>query len=108
MPVTMTWNIVNEKVPAHDQNIIWLKVVSSLDSYGFDPREITVEHQWSEVDVNGYDTGSAVCYEHGDEPLEGHRLVVLADGWEMQPTDLWMDANDYYTFLESNIQALKS
>lgn len=107
MPVTMTWYTVAEKKPDHDQSIIWLKVTSSFDSYGFDPREITVEYQWSEVDEQG-DTGSAVCYEHGDEPLEGHRLVILADGYEMNDTDLWMDVDDYDAILLDNIPALRS
>ncbi len=106
MPVTMTWNVISEKKPAHDQQIIWLQVRSSYGSYGFEPREITAEYQWIETDEQG-DTGSGVCYESGDEPLEGHRLAVLADGWEMAETDLWMDVNDYDAFLEANIPALR-
>lgn len=106
MPVTMTWNVAAEKKPAHNQMIIWLKISSSFDSWGFDPREVTVEYQWSEVDEYG-DTGSSVCYEEGDEPLEHHRLVIIVDGWELQETDLWMDVEDYDKFLMDNIPALK-
>lgn len=107
MPVIMTWNTMSEKNPAHGQSIIWLQVTSAFDSYGFQPRELTVEYQWSEFDEQGYDTGVALCYEEGDKPLPGHRLVILADGWEMSETDLWMDVNDYYTFLETHIPALR-
>lgn len=106
MPVTMTWNIATEKKPAHNQEIIWLKVSSSFASWGFEPREVTAQYQWVEVDEDG-DTGNAVCYEEGDEPLENHRLAILVDGWELQETNLWMAVEDYDNLLMENIPALK-
>lgn len=108
MPVTMVWNIAAEKKPAHGENIIWLKVQSSFGSWGFEPREITVEYQWVEVDEDG-DTGSAVCYEPGDKmPDDGfYRLAILVDGWELQETDIWMNIDDYDRFLMENIPALR-
>ena len=107
MPVTMTWNLFSEKKPTHGQSVIWLQITSSFDAWGFRPRELTVEYQWSELDEDGYDTGNGAWYEEGDEPLKGHRLVILADGWEMSETDLWMSIEEYETFLEDNIPQLK-
>lgn len=107
MPVTMTWSTLGEKIPAHGQDIIWLQVTSSFDAWWFSPRELTVEYQWSELDKDGSDTGNGVWYKEGDEPLKGHRLVILADGWEMLETDLWMGIEEYKTFLEDNIPQLK-
>ena len=106
MPVTMIWNIAAEKKPSHGEGIIWLKVQSSFGSWGFEPREVTAEYHWVEVGEDG-DTGNAVCYEEGDEPLEGHRLAILVDGWELQETDLWMNIDDYDKFLMENIPALR-
>lgn len=107
MPVTMTWNIFGFAKPKHEQSIIWLKVDSSFGAYGFDPCEVTAEYQWVEVDEDGYETGISTLYENGDTTLEGNKLVVLADGWEMEDTDLWMATEEYDAFMEANIPALK-
>ena len=107
MPVNMTWNLFSEKKPLHGQYVIWLQITSGFGAWGFKPREIVVEYKWSEVDEDGDDIGSSVCYEEGDEPLKDHRLVILADGWEISETDLWMGIEEYETFLEDNIPQLK-
>lgn len=107
MPVTMTWNLVSEQAPAHQESIIWLRVASSFGSYGFEPREVEVEYIWQGIDDQGYPTGEDIIYEDGDEPISGCRLMVLFDGWEPNPTDLWMSQVDYRNFIEENIPALK-
>jgi hypothetical protein len=106
MPVTMTWSLVSEQAPAHQESIIWLRVRSSFDSYGFEPKEVDVEYVWNGVDGDGYFTGNAVCYEEGDEQQEGYCLIMCVDGYELQPTDLWMSQEIYYKFLEENIPNL--
>lgn len=105
MPVTMTWNLAADCKPAHDEPIIWMQTVSANGAYGFMPREVCVEYQWAEFDETG-DTGNAVCYEPGDEPLENHRLAILVDGYELRDHHLWMSIKDYDAFLEANIPAL--
>jgi len=107
MPVTMIWKIFAEEKPKHNQDILWLQVRSSFAAYGFDPKEITVEYQWEEVDAEGYPTGTGIIYTEGDEPPENCRMILLAEGWEMQETDLWMAVEDYDRFLIENIPQLK-
>lgn len=106
MPITMTWNLVSEQAPKHQENIIWLRVASSFDSYGFEPREVEVEYMWAELNEDNLETGNCVCYTEGKEEIKGHRLIICVDGDEMQPTDLWMSEDAYYKFLQENIPVL--
>lgn len=106
MPVTMTWNLVSEQAPEHQEEIIWLRVSSSFTYCGYEPREVDVEYVWAVVDEEGEFTGNCVTYEKGDKPEKNWRLLITVDGWELLPTDLWMSQADYYNFLEENIPIL--
>ncbi len=108
MPVTMTWKRFKEEKPKHEQDVIWLRVRSDSGYYGYEPTEVTVEYQWEELDGLGEYTGCSTCYTEGDKQEANERLLILAAGWEMLDTDLWMCIEDYNTFLEENIQQLKS
>ena len=66
MSITLTFHNFSEKKPAHNEQIIFLRKLYSFDSYGFDPRESTVEYQWSLVDSDGDDCGDYVCYDEDD------------------------------------------
>lgn len=108
MPVTMTWNLFSEKRPAHHEQIIWLQTTSAFDGWGYNPREICVEYCWVEMDDDGYANGISYIYEEGDTTPDNCELAILADGNAMEESDLWMNEDDYYAFLEANIPALKS
>ena len=108
MPIAMTWKLFKEEKPKHEQVIIWLKIRSGGGCYGYEPSEVTVEYQWEELDAFGECTGCSTCYTEGDKQEANERLIILAEGWEMVDTDLWMCVEDYETFLEDNIPQLKS
>lgn len=107
MSVTMTWKVFGEEKPKHEQDIIWLRVRGDYGFFGFEPREVTVEYQWEEIDDEGYLTGVGIIYTEGDNPPENCQLLVLAEGFEIQETDLWMAVEEYDRFLIENIPQLK-
>lgn len=97
MPVTLTFYTMSEKTPEHGQAIIYLRKGYSFDMPYFEPQECEVEYQWLEVDEEGDQTGNAVIYTPGDEPLEGHTLTILFDGWEAEKGDYyWIPIEEYY------------
>lgn len=102
MPAVFTFYKVSEKVPEHNQDIIWLSQVTSFDYYYYNPREITVEYHWAEYDEEGYCTGTFVSYN--GEPEEdmakiGYRLEFQFDGQPSEPDYLWMPIEDYCNVL---------
>lgn len=106
MPVTITFNRVSERVPEHNQEIIWLQKTSSFDYYGFNPRQVSVEYQWTGFYINEkgnkLQTGSAICYNTGDSVPEQEKdgtfyeIDMLVDGWTLDTEDLWIDVEDYW------------
>ena len=86
----------------HGQSIIWLQNTSSFGYQGFNPREVDVEYQWTEYFLaDKVATGNAICYNCGDEtpePENGvfYEISILADGWELEPNDLWIDVEEYW------------
>lgn len=111
MPVTITFHKVSEKKPEHGQSIIWLQNTSSFGYQGFNPRDVDVEYQWTEYFLadnnNKVATGNAICYNHGDEtpePENGvfYEISILAGEWELGPTDLWIDVEEYWKCFDAN------
>ena len=82
MAVQLTFYRLSEKKPEHREDIIWLKCNSSFGYESFEPRELSAEYSWFEVDEDGNQTGNQCCYTEGDgEILEGHVLEILFKGY---------------------------
>lgn len=111
MPVTITFHKVSEKKPEHGQSIIWLQNTTSFDYQGFNPREVDVEYQWTEYFLaDKVATGTAICYNHGDEtpePENGvfYEISIIAGDQELEPNDLWSDAEEYWRCFDTNNDA---
>ena len=106
MSVTIKFHTISEKVPAHGQTIIHLRQTSSFGFQGFEPHEVEVEYQATEIDEDG-ETGNAVCWnpedfagrEYLDEfQLDGisYRVDMLLDCFRAQPDDLWIGVEEYW------------
>lgn len=105
MAVQITFYRVGEKKPKHNEEIIWLKSTSVFAYEGFEPREITVDYCWFEIDECGEYTGIQCCYSEDDgETLEGHALHMLFDGYIAQPEWLWCSVDDYWKALDTEIE----
>ena len=106
MAVQITFYRLSEKKPEHYEDIIWLK---NTTSYGivesFEPRELSAEYCWFEVDEDGNQTGNQCCYTDGDgDILEGHVLEILFKGYIAQPEWLWCSVEDYWNALDTEIK----
>ncbi len=55
-----------EKLPNHDEEIVFLSKRSSFDTEYFNIRSGTIEYVWEELDENGEYNGNSLCYETGD------------------------------------------
>lgn len=105
MAINFTFYRVEEKKPDNYEDIIWLKHNNYAGYEGFNPREITVEYTWLELDENGEETGNQCCYSEGDgETLENHKLAILFDGYIAQPDYLWCSVEDYWKALDTEIE----
>ena len=97
MPVTITFHTFKEKQPKHQDSVIRLCKTSSFDMEGFNPREVTVEYMWEEIDETGSATGIDCCYHEGDKQENGYRLVVSDDNGEVFEDDsLWISVDEYW------------
>jgi len=105
MSVTITFHTVAEKVPNHGQEIIWLRKTSSFGYDGFEPQQVEVEYQLTELDEDGEDSGNAwswcteYTYKYGEILTNDdvpQRVDMLFDCWHAQPTDLWIDLEEYW------------
>lgn len=105
MSVTITFHTFAERMPAHQQSIIWLQRTSSFGFQGFDPQQIEVEYSLTVLDEDGEDSGTSICWnkrwkrkpgdifkQHGNQ----YRVDVLLDGWHASPEDLWIDVEEYW------------
>ena len=106
MAVQITFYRLSEKKPEHYEEIIWLK---NTTSYGivesFEPRELSAEYCWFEVDEDGNQTGNQCCYTDGDgDILKGHVLEILFKGYIAQPEWLWCSVEDYWNALDTEIK----
>lgn len=107
MPVTFTFKRVCEEMPAHDQEIIWLRKTSSYGFIGFDPISIKAEYQWMEYiveDGKKSPTGNSICYseEYPSKPENDgvvYELELLLDGYVADGQDLWISSSDYWEAL---------
>lgn len=104
MAVQITFYRVGEKRPKHNEEIIWLKSTSVFAYEGFEPREITVDYCWFEIDECGEYTGVQYCYSENDgDTLEGHVLHMLFDGYIAEDNWLWCSVDDYWAALDNEI-----
>ena len=104
MAIQITFYRISEKKPKHNDEIIWLKPTGSFGYYGFEPREITVEYSWTEVDEKGSETGNQCCYSEEDgEELEGHKLEIIFSGYTADDNDLWCSIDDYWACFDNEI-----
>ena len=106
MAIQITFNRISEKKPKYHDVIIWLK---NTTSYGiiesFEPREITVDYCWFEIDECGEYTGVQYCYSEDDgDTLEGHVLHTLFDGYIAEDNWLWCSVDDYWKALDTEIE----
>lgn len=105
MAIQITFHRISEKKPKYHDVIIWLK---NTTSYGiiesFEPREITVDYCWFEIDECGEYTGVQYCYSEDDgDTLEGHVLHTLFDGYIAEDNWLWCSLDDYWKALDTEI-----
>mgnify|MGYP003345377661 CR=1 FL=1 len=102
MPVTITFNKTSEKKPENQESIIWLRTTSSFGYQGFEPREVDVEYQWTELDEDGYETGNSYTFESNEDfsNNEKMRLDLLFDGYIAAPNDLWVSQEDFWKCFE--------
>ena len=105
MAIQFTFHRISEKKPKYHDVIIWLK---NTTSYGiiesFEPREITVDYCWFEIDECGEYTGVQYCYSENDgDTLEGHVLHMLFDGYIAEDNWLWCSVDDYWAALDNEI-----
>lgn len=104
MAVQFTFYRISEKKPKHNEDVIWLKSVSSFGYYGFEPKELTATYCWFEVDANGEHNGNECCYSEGDgESLEGHSLAIMFGGYTVEPDWLWCSVDDYWDAFDNEI-----
>jgi hypothetical protein len=106
MAIQITFHRISEKKPKYHDVIIWLK---NTTSYGiiesFEPREITVDYCWFEIDECGEYTGVRYCYSEDDgDTLEGHVLHTLFDGYIAEDNWLWCSVDDYWKALDTEIE----
>ncbi len=75
MSVNICFHTIKEKRPKHHQKIIWLSQVNSFQLTGFDPREINVEYQWTELNENDEETGNSYCFDKNDLSINETMLI---------------------------------
>lgn len=104
MAIQFTFYRVSEKKPKHNEEIIWLKSTSVFAYYGFEPKEVTVEYCWSEVDETGTPTGNQCCYSEEDgEDLEEHILQIMFGGYFAEDNWLWCSVDEYWDAFDNEI-----
>ena len=74
--ITFNFYTPKEKLPNHGDEIIFLRKDVSFDTEFFDVRVGIVEYECAELDENGVDTGTSICYE-GNEHLVNDPDVEL-------------------------------
>lgn len=105
MAVQITFYRLSEKKPENYEEIVWLKCNSSFGYEGYEPREITVEYCWFEVDEDGNQTGNQCGYSKEDgDTLEGHELEIIFDSYIAEPDWLWCSVEDYWKALDTEIE----
>lgn len=110
MPYTLTFNTFSEKKPNNEEEVFFLKRVSSFDSYGYDLTAGTIEFCWFEYDSNDNITGNQITYEDGDEEPETYegyyyKLHIMLDGHVVDGVEddyLWISIDDFYRSLPIN------
>jgi hypothetical protein len=96
MPVTIKFYIIVEKKPEHNQDIIWLKGVSSFEYSGYTLRQVTAEYSWELLEDGEYN-GTSCCYEAPDDFKEGEaNIVIMLDGHIATDEDLWVSVEEYW------------
>lgn len=92
---------VSEKMPGHDDEIVW------CSRHNDGPWIGTVERYWDEVDSRGTSTGFTMTETNRDVEIhEDPELMwvrrAAVNGVEMEPSDLWIDIKTYRKFVVSN------
>lgn len=79
--ITFYFYTPDEKLPNHYEEIVFLSKHNSFGTEYFDVRSGTVKYEFAELDENGIDTGTSICYE-GNEHLVNDpdvKLRILID-----------------------------
>lgn len=105
MSVDIHFYTIAERRPKHQEKIIWLSEVNSFHLTGFDPREIEVEYQWTEIDDEGYETGGAISY-NGYDLIGNFRLDIMFDGYIVQDKTLWCPVKEYWKSFENHLKGV--
>ena len=101
MPVTFTFYRISERKPEHNQQIIWLQNRGDHYYHVFEPREVTVEYSWEELDDKGNFTGCSSCYDPDEiiEDTSNLKLCIILDGHYADENDLWCPVENYWNAL---------
>jgi hypothetical protein len=64
--ITFDFYIPDEKLPKHDEEIVFIRKVAHFGNEYFDVRSGIIEYVWEEVDENGEYTGNSLFYDADD------------------------------------------
>ena len=95
--LTITWQNFKTKIPEHDAEIVYMCPQFNMGFEYFEPKYANVEYSWMSIDD---DCGDSICWNDGDvavwdKPVNGYQLVIMLDGYVIQPYWLWMGAGEY-------------
>lgn len=106
MSVTFTFNEISEKMPVHDQSIIFLNRMYSFSLEGFEPKECLAKYDWVQINENGEETGTSAIYDPTEPDVQGlvpgdilndcWKLVMTFNGYQVTKDTLWIDADEYW------------
>ena len=64
--ITFEFYTPEEKLPKHDETIVYISKQSSFGMEYFDVKVGIIEYVWEELDENGEYNGNSVCYDAED------------------------------------------
>lgn len=127
--ITLKFYTLQDRIPKHDEEIIYLRPMSSFGYYGFEPKETTAGYCWFGYDEQGLHTGAQVGYDpeielnfkvgdtfvDEDDPQVYWKLEVMFDEWCVTEVDeslqrfLWVPVEEYWdSFQPLNTQQEES
>lgn len=121
--ITFTFYDLEDRIPSHGEEIIYLRRVNHFDLWGFEPRETTVGYCWFAYDGQGYSTGDQSVYDPetesnfrvGDciqdetEPHVYWKLEVMFDEYcvtfdDVKQNFLWVPVEEYWNSFTSKTE----
>ena len=114
--ITFTFYDLEDRIPSHGEEIIYLRRLTCFDMWGFEPHETTAEYCWFAYDRQGLSTGDQSvydpetesnfrvedCVQDETEPHVYWKLEVMFDEYcvtvdGVKQNFLWVPVEEYWS-----------